>query len=162
MLGKLLKEQCIVGLLGVGNEKRYEGISKLLELSLGLWIKQWKGGQVYCGAWVAGVEDNGICSSCSLAVVADTYRTKEVFGVRKVGLLFGSSQTLSSLGLILALIVRSLLGSSSCLLSLLLGDTLSFTLLVGSSLCVGLCLLLSGYLSLLALDLGVFGSVPGI
>lgn len=81
----------------------------------------------------------------------------------QIRLLLGAAEALALLRLVLFLAVV-LFGISLGLgaLSQTVGDPLGLALLVGGSLGLGLRLGFGGLLCLFALDLGVFGGVPGV
>lgn len=80
----------------------------------------------------------------------------------EVGVLLGAAETLAALGLRLLLALLVFLGLQAGALGAVLGDALRLGLLRGGGGGGGLFLGLGGLAGLFALDLGVFGGVPGV
>jgi len=161
LLGELLQEEGVVGLLGVGSKNRDESVAQSLKLGLGLGVEHGEGREVDGVVGVLGIDHHGASGGENLAAVADANGTEKILGVLEIGLLLGAAKALALLGLGLVVVARlisflELAGTLGHALS----DALGLGLLVGSSLGLSLSLGLSSLLSLLALNLGVLGGVP--
>lgn len=151
-----------MGFLGVGSDDGSKGVAQQLKLSLGSGVEKGKFGDVDGVGGVVGVDNDTSADCLALARVADANVSKvvsqKVLSVSKIGLLFGTAKTFSTLSLGLILLIGLLfqgLGTSF----LVLLDTLGLGLLgasFGSSLGLGF----SSLLFLLALCLRVLGGIP--
>lgn len=163
LLGELLQEDDIVRLGHVGRQQRNERLAHALKLQLGLRVEQRQLREVDSRARVLGVKDNGVGSSLLATVVADAYSTEKVLGVSEISLLLRATQAFTAGTLIL---IRADVAVPRLEEKLLGGDALSYALGLGllarGGLCVGLGLLRSCDLGLLALNLGVLGCIPGV
>lgn len=149
-----------MSLAGVVGENRGQRGAEVLELCLGNGVEERHGGDVGSLGRVVGVDLHSRAGEDSLATGRDSDITEEILGVLQVGLLLGAAEALTtlSLGLLLARVV----GIEAGTLLLQLGDALSLALLVLLSLLESLGLCFLGLLGLFALDLGVFGGIPGV
>ncbi len=87
LLGKLLKEDGVVRLLGAVGQDRNKGVAQLLELGLGRWVEQRDCAKVNGAVWIICLEQDGAAWAGGLAR-ADSDTPKEIFGVAKIRLLF--------------------------------------------------------------------------
>ena len=158
-----------MGLLVVASDNRNHNGPQIFELGLGLGVKQRQRCQVdglgrvlrvdgYRGARGGGLPH---AAGADLgAADAEPRVAEQVLGVLQISLLLGAAQALAALGFGLVLVALILIGKLAGPLGLVLGDTLRLRLLVGGGLGVRLSFGLRGLLGLLALSLGVLGSVP--
>lgn len=73
-----------MSLLVVVGDDWNEGITHLLELELGLWVEEGKGGEINGCGWVVGVDNNSVGCGGGLATVADTNVAEEIFRVLEI------------------------------------------------------------------------------
>jgi hypothetical protein len=156
-----LEKQRVVGALCVGHDERGDARTEGLELELGLWLEERHLGDVNGLGRIVGVGDDGSGTSLGTAST-DSNIPKHVGSVCEVGLLLGTSESLTFLALGLLVSIRFL--SFSLLLSalsLMFGNSLTLGLLSSSGGGGSLLLGLGGLLLLLTLGLGVIG-IPRI
>lgn len=161
-LGKVLKEQAVLGALGMGRDEGSDGVAQGLELSLGLGVEEGQLGDVDGVGRVLGVDgDGGMLGLGFGSASADADVAKHVGGVGEVGLLLRTSETLAALGFSLFKVIVGVLGVLRGLTSgLTLGDALTLGLLCCSGGSSSSSLGLGGLLLLLTLYLGVLSVIP--
>ena len=166
LLAKFLKEQSIMGLLGVSAKDGDQRSSKVLELQLGLGVEKWQGADVDGVAGVLRVYGNsgseGSLTAVSSAEPSITKIPEEGFSVMKVSFLLGAAKTLTLFRRSLFFLIGGFFISDTLTLSDMLSNTLGLRLLVGGGLGSQLGLYFFSLASLLSLDFGVFGSIPRI
>lgn len=162
LLGKLLQEEAVLALLGVGRNDGHEDLTELLKLLLGLRVEDGQLGQVDGVGGVLGVNHDGRASDGAGTVIVDADFAKEVLGVVEVGLLLGSAQACAALGLVLLVFRLVLLGALAGSVGLVVGNALELGLFVGSGLGGELGLGFGGFALLFALYFRVFGGVPRV
>lgn len=161
-LGEVLEEEAVLGALCVGRKDGTQNCAEVVELSLGLGLEKGQLGNVDSVGRVAGVDDDSSSSGLGPAG-ADSDVSKHVGGVGEIGLLLGTSKSLTLLGL--GLLDHLNVGGVGLLLGsvgLVLSNTLALGLLCGGGGFSSLGLGLGSLALLLALYLGVFGGIPRI
>lgn len=161
ILGEVLQEEAVVGLLGVGRDEGSNGGAELLELRLGGRVEDGQLANVDGAVGVLGIDSNrgGLRSR---AAGADTNIAKHVGGVPQIGVLLSLTESFAALSLGLLLVGLAILGLLLDSDSLVLGNALGLGLLCSGGGSNSLGLGLGGLLLLLTLDLGVFGGIPRV
>lgn len=151
-------------LLGGGRDDGCQRVAQVLELGLGRGVEQRQGADVDSVVGVLAVDNNSGADGLALATAADAYISEEILSIPEIGLLLGAAEALAALGLCLLLVLRVvIILAGGGTRGLELGDTLGLALLGrSSSFGGGFGLSSSGLALLLALYLGVFGSIPGV
>lgn len=161
ILGEVLQEEAVVGLLGVSREEGGECGAERLELRLGGRVEDGQLSNVDGAVGILGIESNRGWLR-SRATGTDTNITKHVGSVLQIGFLLSLTESFATLSLRLLFVGLVTLGLLADSNSLVLGDALRLGLLCsgGGSKSLGLCL--GGLLLLLTLGLGVFGGIPRV
>lgn len=149
-----------MGLLGLRGEQRDKDVGQAGELVLGGGLEQRHRGQVDRVGRVGAVSDDDGLGRAAVAVHVDI--GEEIRCVLQVGVLLGAAQTLAALGLGLVLVeIAVFLRLAPALVAVFLYP-LGLGLLAGGGGGLGLGCSLLGLLCLLALNLRIFGGVPGV
>lgn len=161
-LGEVLEEEAVLGVLCVARKDGAENCAEVFELSLGLGLENGQLGDVDSVGRIGRVDDDGSSSGLG-PTSADSDISKHVGGMGKIGLLLGTSESLTLLGR--GLLDHLNVGSVGPLfgsVGLVLSNTLALGLLGGGGSFSSLGLGLGGLALLLALYLGVFVGIPRI